>query len=209
VVSSPPPNSLSLSSTRRRCATVSLPVSFPPLTPFLPSDVALQSLSSSRVVRPLLLRLSHISALILLLRAGLTDFFLNEGIEQAKALDEHFSRTGKVVGPLHGVPISIKDHMPIEGRWESNGFFSSVKISEKDCDMVAYLRKLGAVFYVKTNQPQAIMHLECHSTMGRTVRRLFSFLVPSNSGSEFFFSSAQPLQPWSQRRRLFWRRRCA
>jgi amidase len=38
----------------------------------------------------------------------LVDYFLDEAIERAKELDEYFTRTGKVVGPLHGVPISIK-----------------------------------------------------------------------------------------------------
>jgi hypothetical protein len=38
----------------------------------------------------------------------LTDIFIEEGIEQAKALDEHFKKTGKVVGPFHGVPVSVK-----------------------------------------------------------------------------------------------------
>lgn len=37
--------------------------------------------------------------------------------------------------------------------------------------MITLLRKLGAVLYVKTNQPQTIMHLECHSVYGRTVSR--------------------------------------
>lgn len=35
--------------------------------------------------------------------------------------------------------------------------------------MITLLRRLGAVLYVKTNQPQTIMHLECHSVYGRTV----------------------------------------
>lgn len=77
--------------------------------------------------------------------------------------------------------------MPIKGRWESAGFLSTVRISQSDCDMVRILRDLGAVFYVKTNQPQAIMHLEAQSTMGRTVRpfSLFSsqVLISSHSSS--------------------------
>lgn len=35
--------------------------------------------------------------------------------------------------------------------------------------MVAILRDLGAIFYCKTNQPQAIMHLETVSPYGRTL----------------------------------------
>ncbi|KIJ66047.1 hypothetical protein HYDPIDRAFT_130197 [Hydnomerulius pinastri MD-312] len=103
------------------------------------------------------------------LTACLTDFFLDEGIEQAKALDEYFKLEGKVIGPLHGLPISIKDMFPVKGRWGSGGFFSNVELSSDDCDMTKILRELGAVFYVKTNQPQTIMHLEAQSCYGRTL----------------------------------------
>lgn len=39
---------------------------------------------------------------------ALTDFFLDDAIENAKELDRTLEKTGKVVGPLHGVPVSIK-----------------------------------------------------------------------------------------------------
>lgn len=42
------------------------------------------------------------------LTACLTDFFLDEGIQRAKELDDYFKANGKTVGPLHGLPISIK-----------------------------------------------------------------------------------------------------
>jgi len=29
-------------------------------------------------------------------------------LERAKELDEYFAKEGKVVGPLHGLPVSIK-----------------------------------------------------------------------------------------------------
>ncbi|KAF9235627.1 amidase signature domain-containing protein [Melanogaster broomeanus] len=115
------------------------------------------------------------------LTACLTDFFLDEGIEQARALDEYFKREAKVVGPLHGLPISIKDMFPVRGRWGSAGFLSSVEVSPDDCDMTKILRELGAVFYVKTNQPQAIMHLESQSCYGRTLNPHNTNLSPGGS----------------------------
>lgn len=33
----------------------------------------------------------------------------DDALEQAKALDEEFETTGRVRGPLHGVPFSVKD----------------------------------------------------------------------------------------------------
>ena len=38
--------------------------------------------------------------------------FLNpRALEEAAALDEHFRRTGKFVGPLHGIPLLLKDNV--------------------------------------------------------------------------------------------------
>src|ERR1700756_4725410 len=32
-------------------------------------------------------------------------------LEEAAALDKHFRRTGKFVGPLHGIPVLLKDNV--------------------------------------------------------------------------------------------------
>lgn len=39
----------------------------------------------------------------------LTEFFPEEASEIAQSLDKVFAKTGKPVGPLHGLPIAIKD----------------------------------------------------------------------------------------------------
>lgn len=38
----------------------------------------------------------------------LTDLFADEALKRARWLDEQYEVTGKPVGPLHGVPISVK-----------------------------------------------------------------------------------------------------
>jgi Asp-tRNA(Asn)/Glu-tRNA(Gln) amidotransferase A subunit family amidase len=38
----------------------------------------------------------------------LTDYFVDEAVERATWLDEEMERRGGVVGPLHGVVISVK-----------------------------------------------------------------------------------------------------
>jgi amidase len=45
-----------------------------------------------------------------------TEMFFEEAIERAKKLDEYLEGTGKLVGPLHGLPISIKDSYNVAGK---------------------------------------------------------------------------------------------
>lgn len=99
----------------------------------------------------------------------LTQWFLDDAIKQAQALDDYLAKHGKTIGPLHGVPISIKEHMPVAGTFSSSGTLASTQFDEKDCQMVSILRSLGAIFYCKTNQPQAIMHLESTGHFGRVL----------------------------------------
>ncbi|KAH7007793.1 amidase signature domain-containing protein [Macrophomina phaseolina] len=99
----------------------------------------------------------------------LTQWFMDEALERARALDEHLDRTGKTVGPLHGVPVSLKEHIGLAGHASSYGFASSTEPVAADAHMVAILRALGAVFYVKTNQPQSLMHGESDSHLGRVL----------------------------------------
>lgn len=97
----------------------------------------------------------------------LTQFFEDEALDRAKYLDSYLEKNGKTFGPLHGVPVSVKEHMALAGHYTSYGYVSSTVKSENDCLMVEILRNAGAVFYCKSNQPQGIMHLESDSHYGR------------------------------------------
>jgi len=88
----------------------------------------------------------------------LSDAFFDEAIETAKALDDYLDRTGKLVGPLHGLPISLKDNLEIKGKDSTVGFTSWVnKPAEYNATLVDMLEKLGAVRFCKTNVPTAMM----------------------------------------------------
>ncbi|KAF5024396.1 hypothetical protein F66182_3482 [Fusarium sp. NRRL 66182] len=99
----------------------------------------------------------------------LTQWFMEEAIDQAQRLDDYFDQHGTTIGPLHGLPISIKDHIHIIGTQSSQGSLASISKDEQDSDIVAILRSQGAVFYCKTNQPQSLMHLESDSHWGRVL----------------------------------------
>ncbi|OAK97538.1 amidase [Phaeosphaeriaceae sp. SRC1lsM3a] len=104
----------------------------------------------------------------------LSDTFFDEAIQSAKALDDHLNRTGQVVGPLHGLPISLKDNFNIKGKDSTVGFTSLVnEPAEYNATLVDILENLGAVRYCKTNVPTAMMIAESvNNTFGRTVNPL-------------------------------------
>ncbi|GAA6003800.1 uncharacterized protein JCM10292_003380 [Rhodotorula paludigena] len=85
----------------------------------------------------------------------LTEIFFDEAIEYAEQLDRRFKETGKTIGPLHGVPVSLKDQFDIAGTELTMGYVSYLgRISQRHSALVALLRDAGAVFHVRTNVPQ-------------------------------------------------------
>lgn len=114
-----------------------------------------------------------------------TDFFVEEGIKRAHELDEIFAKTGKTVGPLHGIPISLKEHFKKKGRVCHAGTVGLVdNIVDEDSITTQILDKAGAVFYVRTTEPQTLMH-ECsdNNITGRTACPYNTSLSPGGSSS--------------------------
>ncbi|GFZ47549.1 Putative amidase C550.07 [Saitozyma sp. JCM 24511] len=96
-------------------------------------------------------------------------FAPREALERATWLDQEMERSAKPVGPLHGVPISVKDYLNVRGYAQSAGhILSGGYVPEDDAHIVAILRRAGAVFIVKTTQPQSIMHAETTNFYGVT-----------------------------------------
>ncbi|KAL2223232.1 acetamidase [Thermoascus aurantiacus ATCC 26904] len=115
------------------------------------------------------------------------EFFPEAALAQAKELDEYFEKHKKPVGPLHGLPISLKDQFRIKGYETSMGYISWLgKYDTEESVMVTLLRKAGAVFYVKTSVPQTLMVCETvNNIIGRTVNpRNKNWSCGGSSGGE-------------------------
>ncbi|GAB1738482.1 hypothetical protein NU219Hw_g3288t1 [Hortaea werneckii] len=112
-----------------------------------------------------------------------TEFLSDEALTRADELDEYFARTGKLAGPLHGIPISIKEHLEMAGKITHAGFVSKIShVSEEDALIVKLLKDAGAVLHVRTNQPQSLMHLDCDNNItGRTLNPYNLRLTPGGS----------------------------
>lgn len=95
-----------------------------------------------------------------------TEFMVSSALETAAELDAHFKATGKIKGPLHGLPISVKEHIGIKGLTCNSTYVAWVdNIAEDDALIVKYAKAAGAVFHVRTNQPQFLLVIALFGTM--------------------------------------------
>ena len=101
----------------------------------------------------------------------LSEMFFQDAAVRAKQLDDYFAKTGKPMGPLHGLPISLKDTFRIRGYDSSLGIAAfCFKPATTNSPLVDLLLSLGAVLYCKTNVPQTMMALDSHNNVfGRTM----------------------------------------
>lgn len=87
-----------------------------------------------------------------------TEFMVDEALAAAAELDVYYKETGKLKGPLHGLPISTKEHIGHRGRIAHSAYVAWVdNVAEVDALLVQLCKNAGAVFHVRTNEPQSVM----------------------------------------------------
>lgn len=101
----------------------------------------------------------------------LTEINFDAALTRAAALDDHLACHGTPVGPLHGLPISVKDTFKIPGLDSSIGLAAlSFKPATSKSTLVDLLLDAGAVLHAKTNIPQTLAALDSHNwVFGRTL----------------------------------------
>ncbi|GFF64772.1 acetamidase [Aspergillus lentulus] len=97
----------------------------------------------------------------------LTETFFDQALDRARQLDDHLASTGKTIGPLHGLPISLKESFNVAGVPTSLGFVSYLDrpAPTTNSALVDILLAAGAVLYVKTNVPQTMMTADSHNNV--------------------------------------------
>ena len=83
---------------------------------------------------------------------------------------EHAIMRNESVGPLHGVPISIKSSIEVAGmRCEAGTKLRAGYVARGDAPLVSRLRKAGAIILGVTNTPELLMAWETDNLLyGRT-----------------------------------------
>lgn len=78
-----------------------------------------------------------------------------QAIADAEALDRAYAETGRFVGPLHGIPVLIKDNYDVAGLQTTGGSGALIGWApQKDATAVAKLRAAGAIILAKTTMSE-------------------------------------------------------
>ncbi len=84
---------------------------------------------------------------------GSDDPKVPDALDRARELDAEFARTGKLVGPLHGIPFAIKDLFDTFDMRTTAGAAAAYANDKppRDATVIAQLREAGAIILGKTN----------------------------------------------------------
>jgi amidase len=92
-------------------------------------------------------------------------------LELAKAADGKRARsTGDELGPLHGLPLTVKESFDVSGLPTTWGMASYAgNVAKRDADAVARLMGAGAIVFGKTNVPEGLADVQTSNALhGRT-----------------------------------------
>lgn len=164
-------SSMTNTSKAKRIMSDSFPDQQLAITESLPSDLLQNMAHGHWSAEQVFLAFAARACLAHHLTNSLTEVFFARGLTRARELDQYLEKNGKVIGPLHGLPISVKDVFNIKGMDSTSGFVSLVGRPAASTDtLIEKLHDAGAVLYCKTNIPQTLMSGECTNFIfGRTV----------------------------------------
>ncbi|KAL2415611.1 Glutamyl-tRNA(Gln) amidotransferase subunit A [Exophiala dermatitidis] len=104
-------------------------------------------------------------------------------MEEARQLDSAFRATSTFVGPLHGIPVIVKDQIDTAGLRTTYGSVTAQEnIPQKDAEVVRRLREAGALVLAKATLPDWASSFYSTSSISGTTRNPYD-LVRDPGGS--------------------------
>lgn len=106
----------------------------------------------------------------------------DRALSEARAADEALAKGGST-GPLHGVPLTLKDSLDTEGIVSTGGTKGRAGfVPEEDSTVAARLRSAGAILLGKTNTPELTLAGETDNLVyGRTNNPYNQDRIPGGS----------------------------
>ncbi|MEZ3179483.1 amidase [Streptomyces pimonensis] len=101
----------------------------------------------------------------------------------ADAADRHLAATGTTLGPLHGLPVTVKDALETKGMRTTCGSPDLTDhVPARDADVVALLRAAGAIIIGKTNTAAMCQDIQTSNPVfGRTKNPFDETRTPGGS----------------------------
>jgi len=101
----------------------------------------------------------------------LSESNFQQALDAAEKADAVLKSSGRPIGSLHGLPISVKDSVRIAGLDTTLGLVRySAQPASDDALIVKLLKAQGASIHCKTNIPQTLLSFECSNPLhGRTL----------------------------------------
>lgn len=127
--------------------------------------IARKQVSSEEIVRACLDRIEVVNPAL----NAVVQFDREGALAKAREADAALAR-GDEAGPLHGVPMTIKDSLDTAGMITTGGTLGRKSfVPTRDATVVDRLRKAGAVLMGKTNTPELTLSFETTNLIyGRT-----------------------------------------
>jgi len=129
----------------------------------LPWDQLLSKLKNGSLTASTVLSAYQRAAVATQQKTNAVTIFFQDAEAKAAELD---AVPEKERGPLHGIPVSIKECYDVAGTYSTAGcaYLARTQVTS-DCPAVELLRKLGALPFCKTNVPQVMYSLQCSNPL--------------------------------------------
>ncbi len=109
-----------------------------------------RALSCREVIEAHLTRIAQINTRV----NALTVVFSDQALSQADAADRALAQ-GKSIGPLHGVPITVKENIDVAGSATTKGVpVLKDAIAGRDAPVITHLKAAGAIVIARSNMPE-------------------------------------------------------
>lgn len=158
----------------------------------LAAAIRTRKISSREALESCLERLDEVNPQI----NAVVDDLRDDAREVADTADKAV-KAGEALGPLHGVPVTVKINVDFAGRPTTNGVeaFKDLTAAE-DCVSVSNLRNAGAVLFGRTNVPAfSTRYFTDNALHGRTLNPRNPGLTPGGSSGGAAAAAAAGIGP--------------
>lgn len=138
-----------------------------------------KAISSEELVRAYLRRIEAVNPQL----NAVVQLAADIALQQARAADAALAR-GEILGPLHGIPMTIKDSLDTAGIISTGGTKGRATfIPRQDATVVARLRRAGAILLGKTNTPELTLAFETDNLLYGPTNNPYNLALSSGGSS--------------------------